>query len=198
MSDKDKGLKTSHKGKVVKMPIRAMTTSAKKSVTTKAKKSKGGKPMATPKTEETKPQKTDFISQTLLQNPMEKTMKNNTIAFDQITKDASDITRDYSDAMMKSSTILMKGYESMISTVMGMVQSSAEKQARLMKEAMSSKTINEFAEIQNKIAQTGFDDFMSSATKISEMSVKVMTESSEPVNKQMTKAIQKASQSMAA
>ena len=63
---------------------------------------------------------------------------------------------------------------------------------------MSSKTINEFAEIQNKIAQTSFDDFMSGATKISEIGVKVITESSEPVNAQVTRAIQKATESMAA
>lgn len=129
---------------------------------------------------------------------MEKTMSKQNKAFDSFAKDAGDMTREYSDALMKSGTILMKGYENIMGVVMSMVQTSTEKQARLMKEAMSSKTINEFAEIQNKIAQASFDDFMSSATKISEIGVKVLTESSEPVNAQVTRAIQKATEAMAA
>jgi phasin family protein len=132
------------------------------------------------------------------QNIMENTMTKSTIAFDKLTKDAADMSREYSDACVKSSTILMKGFENIMGALVSMAQTSAEKQARFLKEAMSSKTINEFAEVQNKIAQANFDDFMSSATKISEMGVKVLTESSEPVNSQMTKAIQKATESMAA
>ena len=68
----------------------------------------------------------------------------------------------------------------------------------LGKEAMSSKTINEFAEVQNKIAQSNFDDFMAGATKLTEISTKLITESAEPVNAQIGKAIKKASESMAA
>jgi len=77
-------------------------------------------------------------------------------------------------------------------------QSSAEKQTKLMKEALSSKTLNEFTEVQNKIAQHNFDDFMSGATKISEQCVRVLTACSEPVNSQMSKVVKKATSSIAA
>ena len=92
----------------------------------------------------------------------------------------------------------MKGFEDIMGAVVSMAQASAEKQAQYMKEAMSSKTINEFADVQNKTAQASFDDFMASATKISELSVKVLTESSEPMNAKMTEAMQKATQGVAA
>ncbi len=117
---------------------------------------------------------------------------------DKIMKETADFTAQYSDACSKSGNILMKGIEDITSTMMSLAQSSAEKQAELIKEAMSIKNINDFAEIQSKIAQTSFDDFISSATKISEISVKVLTDSAEPVSTQMTKAMQNATKAMAA
>jgi phasin family protein len=63
---------------------------------------------------------------------------------------------------------------------------------------MSSKTLNEWAETQNKIAQANLDDMMSAATKLSEMSVKLLSESAEPISEQMGKSIRKASEAMAA
>ena len=67
-----------------------------------------------------------------------------------------------------------------------------------MKKLISSKTINEFSDAQNKIAQTSFDDFMSGATKISEMGVKILTEAIEPINDQVAKSVQKATDAVAA
>lgn len=121
-----------------------------------------------------------------------------TKAFDKIAKETADFGREYSEACAKANAILVKGVEEIMGTVVSIAQSSAEKQAKFAKEAMSSKTINEFAEIQNKIAQSSFDDFMSGFTKISEMSIKVLTEGSEPVNAQIAKVIQRATDAMAA
>ncbi len=118
--------------------------------------------------------------------------------FDKIMKDTTEFGSQYSDACTKSTAIMMKGFEDIVGTVMSLAQSSAEKQAKFVKEAMGSKTINEFAEIQNKIVQTNFDDFMAGATKISEIGVKVLTDSSEPVNAEINKVVQKATKAMAA
>ena len=79
-----------------------------------------------------------------------------------------------------------------------MTQTAVEKQAEFTKQLMSSKTLNEYAEAQNKIAQANFDEFMAGATKLSEMSVKVLSEASEPLNSQMNKAVQQANKAMAA
>lgn len=118
--------------------------------------------------------------------------------FDKMMKDSTNFGTQYSDAYTKSSAILMKGFEDIMGTVMAVAQDSAEKQSKFAKEVMGVKTINEFTEIQNKMAQASFDDFVSNATKISEISVKVLTESAEPVSTQVTSAIQKATKSMAA
>ncbi|MGH1456724.1 MAG: phasin family protein [Alphaproteobacteria bacterium] len=118
--------------------------------------------------------------------------------FDTFFKETSDFGANYSEACTKSGTILMKGMEDIVTTMVSLAQKSAEKQSKFMKDAMSCKTINEFAEAQNKIAQTGFDDFMSGATKISEISVKALTDGVEPVSAQVTKVMEKATKSMAA
>ncbi len=124
--------------------------------------------------------------------------KATTNQFDKIMKETSDFSTQYSDAYAKSSAIAMKGFEDIVGAVMSLAQDTAEKQANYIREAMSVKTINEFAEVQNKVAQANFDDFMSGVTKTSEITGKVLTESVEPVNEQMSKAIQKATQAMAA
>ncbi len=117
---------------------------------------------------------------------------------DKIMKDTADFSSGYSEACSKSGAILMKGMEDIIETMVSLAQSSAEKHAEFMKEVMSVKNVNEFAEIQSKIAQSSFDDFINGATKISEIGVKVLTDSAEPVNAQITQAVQKATKSMAA
>ena len=108
-----------------------------------------------------------------------------------MTQDATAAGRESFEAFTKSYGILTKGYESIVRTSVELSQSAAEKQAAYAKEALSCKTLNEFAEIQNKIAQSNFDDFMSNMTKLSEISTKVMTESAEPLNEQINKAVQK-------
>jgi len=117
---------------------------------------------------------------------------------DKILKHTAEFNAGYSEACTKSSAIFMKGMEDIMETMMSLAKTSAEKQSKLVKEAMSIKNINEFTDMQNKIAKSGFDDFMSNATKISEIGSKILTESAEPVNAQVKQAVQKASKSMAA
>ncbi|PCI97638.1 MAG: hypothetical protein COB14_08860 [Alphaproteobacteria bacterium] len=129
---------------------------------------------------------------------MEIVMSKSTTQFDKILKDTQSFGTQYSDACAKSGEIFMKGMEDMVSTMMSLTKDSAEKQAGFVKQAMSSKTMNEFTEMQGKIAKENFDDFMSGANQMSEIGVKILTQSSEPVSKEVTKAVQKAQKSMAA
>lgn len=117
--------------------------------------------------------------------------------FDKFAQEAANASRENIEAVIKSGTIFAKGMESIIKTATEMSQSAAEKQAQYAKEIMASKTINEAAEAQNKIVQENFDEFMSGATKLSEMSVKLLNDSAEPINTQVSKAIEKASKAAA-
>ncbi len=130
-------------------------------------------------------------------NAMEKVMTQSTAQFENITQEASDFGRDNVEAFIKSGTIFTKGFEDLFRVSLSLAQSSAEKQSQFMKEAMTTKSLNEWADIQNKIAQANFDDFMAGATKISELSTKLLTEASEPINSQVTKGVNKATKAAA-
>ncbi len=112
--------------------------------------------------------------------------------FDEIMKGATDFGSQYTQAYSKSNAIFMKGIEDIMGEVMSLAKDSAEKQAEYVKTAMSSKTINEFAEVQNKIAKSNYDDFVAGATKISEIGKKLIEDSAAPVNAEVTKAVKKA------
>lgn len=117
---------------------------------------------------------------------------------EKITQDATSFSREGIEACIKSGNIWLKGYEDLVRTAMSLAQSSAEKQGKLVKEALSSKTLNEWAEAQNKLAQSSLDDFMAGATKLSELGVKVLSECVEPVNAQTSKAVKKVTETLAA
>lgn len=126
--------------------------------------------------------------------PMEEIMSKSAPQFDKLAQDAANMSREGFDAFTKSYGIFAKGYENLFRTSIELGQTAAEKQASYAKEALSCKTLNEFAEVQNKIAQANFDDFMSGVTQLSELSAKVLTESSEPLNDQIGKAVKKMSE----
>lgn len=96
------------------------------------------------------------------------------------------------DAFVKSFTIVGKGMEDMVKTYISKTQNTNEKGAAAFKSLIACKTINEFAEVQNKLVQEGFEDAMNTAAALSEMTVKVMMDAAEPLNTQVTKAMKKA------
>ena len=100
--------------------------------------------------------------------------------------------KEQADAIAKSSAILAKGVEDILKTVMEIAQESTEKSQSVAKTVMSCKTLNEFMEVQTKLAQASFDDFMTNATRISEKAVKLGTEVFEPINDQMGKSMKRA------
>ena len=112
--------------------------------------------------------------------------------FDKITQDAAAAGQAQVDALVKSTTIFTKGMEDIFKTCMEIAQEAGEKSQTVAKTIMSCKTINEFTDLQTKLAQASFDEFMTNATKISEKSVKLCTDAMEPINDQVGKAMRKA------
>lgn len=169
-------------------------TGAKKK--TKAAASKTVKKQAAPKASKPSAAKPAKAMENIF--GMETLMTNSPFQFDKISQEAANMGQANMEAAIKSSNMFMKGMEDMMKTCMEMMQDSTEKSTDAMKSMMACKTLNEYTEAQNKIAQSSFDDFMAGMTKLSEMGVKMCTEAAEPMNDQMTKAMKKASDSMAA
>jgi phasin family protein len=117
---------------------------------------------------------------------------------EKLSSEAANIGKESMDAWMKSGSVFMKGYEDMLKTCMGIAQKSVEKNGEAFKTLLACKTVNEYAEVQNRLAQQGFDDFMTGATKISELGIKLASEGFAPINDQVSKAVKKASDAVAA
>lgn len=119
----------------------------------------------------------------------EDIMANTKIQFDQFTESAACLN----EAVTQSSTIAAKGMESIMKTCFDLIQQNSERQATMMKKFMECRNFNDFAELQTKLAQQNFDEFMSGATKITELGVKCATDTFDPINNQINKTIKKAS-----
>lgn len=128
---------------------------------------------------------------------MEASMINGNKEFEKLAQTAQRAGQEQMEALTKSATILAKGMEDIFQTCMGIMQSSGKKSQDAAKSLMGCKTLDEFTQAQNKLAQASFDDFVSGATKVSEISVKVCTESVAPINDQLGKSIKKAQQAAA-
>ena len=120
------------------------------------------------------------------------------VQLDQLAQEASKAQKEQADALLKSSTVLFKGFENMMKTWTDLAQSTAEKNNQAAKLLMGCKTLNDLTEAQNKLMQQGFDDLMQNTTKFSEQYIKVCTEAFEPINDQVGKAVKKANGMMAA
>ena len=133
----------------------------------------------------------------MFKNPMEDIMPKGSISYEKITEEATNASREGIEACMKSTSIFAKGCEEIFRAGIAMAQTTAEKNAEFMKQAMTTRSINDFTTMQNTTSQKGYEEMMAEATKLSELSMKVITDAAEPINEQVNKAVQKASKSMA-
>ena len=113
-------------------------------------------------------------------------------------EDMMSMGKQSTDAWMKCGSIFAKGMEEMMKTCMSKAQSSGEKSADAVKSLMACKTINEVAEAHNRMAHECFEEAMSTTAQMSEMTVKVAMDCFEPINKQMSEAMKRAHDSIAA
>lgn len=125
---------------------------------------------------------------------MESTMSNYKDQYEKMGEEAQNFMRQNAESCSKTSQSFAKGAEKMMKTIAEVAQESAQRNSESFKALMACRTINEFAEAQNKMMQQNFDDAMSTATKLSEMAIKICNEAVEPINGQMAKAMKKMSE----
>ena len=125
---------------------------------------------------------------------MESTMSNYKAQYEKMGEEAQNFLRQNAESCSKTGQSFAKGAEKMMKTIAEVAQESAQRNSESFKALMACRTINEFAEAQNKLMQQNFDDAMSTATKLSEMAIKICNEAIEPINGQMAKAMKKMSE----
>lgn len=118
--------------------------------------------------------------------------------FDKIAQDATAAAQEQFDAVTQAANLYAKGMEQWMKACMELTQETTDELAEGAKSLLACKTMNEYAEAQNKFAQSSFEKIMGNATKLSELGIRLANDSMQPLNEQMNKAIKKASDAAAA
>ncbi|MCB9988171.1 MAG: phasin family protein [Rhodospirillales bacterium] len=120
------------------------------------------------------------------------------VKIDKIAQDMTSAGKQQAEAYAACFGILFKGSEDIVKTNTAFIQKFAEKQAQYMNDSLQVKTLNEWAETQNEIAQANLNDLMDMATRTSEQCVKLAVDVMAPINQQIGETVKKAGKSMAA
>ena len=106
--------------------------------------------------------------------------------------DATALNKESIDAVVKAGEVLTKGAKTVGKACYEITQASAEASVKAATAMMGAKTTKEFVEIQADFARTSFDNFLSESTRLSDISVKVVNEAFEPLQKQLNTSFEKA------
>lgn len=111
-----------------------------------------------------------------------------------VAKSYGDITtfqKDGMDALVKAGEIWAKGAEQLSRAYLALAQEAAEANSEAAKAIFSAKSLKEVVDLQNELFRKNFDRSLAETTKFSEMSVKVATDSFQPLQKQFEAAFEK-------
>ena len=125
-------------------------------------------------------------------------MTEKTVKYEKVVQDLAKNGQESMEVYMKSCGIFMKGVEELTRSQVTFAQGFAEKQMKYVNDALKVKTLNEWSDVQNEVAQNTFKELMDNATTASEKYVKLVTDAFEPLNVQVGKTLKKATESVAA
>lgn len=94
------------------------------------------------------------------------------------------------EAVVKSSTIVARGFEELSRQFMALAQSNMEHSVAAAKAALNCTTLKQIVDLQSDFAKTTFDKLVSEGNKLSEMSYKMTNEAIEPLQARVTLAVE--------
>jgi phasin family protein len=95
------------------------------------------------------------------------------------------------DAVTRASTVFTKGVEAFGQEVIAYAQSSVAQNVEAVKALTTAKTFKDMIELQTGFARASFDQFLAESAKLSELSVKVATETVAPLQDRASVAAKK-------
>lgn len=90
--------------------------------------------------------------------------------------------KDNAEAVVKSSTLAVKGFEEIAKASQAYLTQSVEKTDAAVKALFSVKTPVEFADLQGKLARESIEAAIAEGRKLAELSQTVFTAALEPLN----------------
>lgn len=113
-------------------------------------------------------------------------------------EEAAAFGKESYEAWLKSTTIMMEGAQDMLKFWTNSANAARERNAAALKTFMSCKTLNDMTETGAKIAQQNLEETMSSATELSEKTVRLCMDAIQPLNEQFSSAFNKINPTKAA
>lgn len=104
----------------------------------------------------------------------------------------SALQKDGIDAFIKAGEIWAKGAEDLGKAYFALAQEAAETNSEAAKAFLSAKSLKEVLDLQSEIARKSFDKSLSEGTKLSQLSLKVVNDTFQPIQKQFVAAVEKA------
>lgn len=95
------------------------------------------------------------------------------------------------DAVTRASAVFTKGVEAFGQEVIAYAQNSVAQNVEAVKALTTAKTFKDVIELQTGFARTSFDRFLAESAKLSELSVKVATETVAPLQDRASVAAKK-------
>lgn len=103
--------------------------------------------------------------------------------------DFNSLGQENLDAVVQSGTIYAKGVETIGREVMSFAKAAMDNNVAATKAMFGAKSLREVVDLQNELTRKTFDRFVAEYGKLTEMSVKLATDASEPIQTRVEKAV---------
>lgn len=123
--------------------------------------------------------------------------KANSLAFKSYDE-FSDFGKENFEAVVASSNILAKGAEVIGKEVAAFAQASVETNMATAKKLFTAKNVQELMDLQGTWAKASLDSFLSETSKLQDLSMKIASESTAPINARVNAAVERMSKPIAA
>lgn len=106
--------------------------------------------------------------------------------------------KDNVDAVVKSNAILVKGFQDIHNILFGIAQAQLEEQVAATKKFLGCKTFKDVMEAQADLAKASYAKALNDGRKITDLSVKLAEEASQPITKRVNVTVEKFTKQLAA
>lgn len=113
-------------------------------------------------------------------------------------EDAVSYGKDNVDAVMKSNAIFVKGVQDINKVLFGLAQASLDDSVAATKKILGCKTPKDILDAQAALAKACYAKAFEDSRRITDMSVKLAEEASQPLAKQVNKTVEKFTKPIAA
>ncbi|MGH6662722.1 MAG: phasin family protein [Rhodospirillales bacterium] len=106
--------------------------------------------------------------------------------------------KDNVDAVVKTNAILVKGMQDIHNVLFGIAQAQLEGQVAATKKLLGCKTFKDVMEAQADLARISYAKALDDSRKITDLSVKLAEEATQPITKRVNVTVEKFSKPLAA